>query len=292
MNLFSIKDLENLSGIKAHTIRIWEHRYSFLKPARTVTNIRYYANRELKVLLNAALLNKCGFRVSHIDGMNEKEIQQKIRTLTDARSRNEKVMNDLIYFMIDLDIDKFEKLLDDRILETGIDQTIAHLIVPFLDRMGIIWLADHIQLAQQPLITNIIRQKLLAGIEGTMVNTACSKKVLLFLPEGEHQELGLLCGCYLLKSRVVKTLYLGANVPVKDVETVCSSKEPDYLYTHLTPANRRFDVKKFIRQISLILPSVHLIISGQVTQTHIGKLPTHVHLKKSAHEVMEYVTNL
>ncbi len=292
MNVFSIKDLENLSGIKAHTIRIWEQRYSFLKPARTPTNIRYYTSTELKIVLNTALLNKYGYKISHIDKMNEKEVQHKIRTLTHVQAQNEKTINELIQCMIDLDIDKFEKIIDDNIATMGMDKTIIHLIFPYLERIGILWMASYIHPAQEHLVTNVIRQKLIAGINNTIVKGNCNKRILLFLPEGEHHELGLLYIYYLLKSQGAKTLYLGANVPVKDVQFVYAAKKPDYLYTHLTSVTGSFDFKKFIKQINQLMPLVPLVISGQLARTQIKKLPSCVHLKKSIPEVFEYVTGL
>src|SRR5436189_6274760 len=115
MNSFTIKDLENLSGIKAHTIRIWEQRYTFLKPQRTDTNIRYYSNEELKTVLNIALLNKFGFKISHIDRMNFTEINDKLVNLSQHQAQQERTVNELIGYMIDLDLDRFEDLLDTHI---------------------------------------------------------------------------------------------------------------------------------------------------------------------------------
>src|SRR6476660_4481928 len=114
MNAFTIKDLENLSGIKAHTIRIWEQRYNFLKPQRTTTNIRFYSNDELKTVLNIALLNKYGFKISHIDKMQPEELFEKIVTLTNAQAQQERSINALIQCMVDLEMDKFENLLDEN----------------------------------------------------------------------------------------------------------------------------------------------------------------------------------
>src|SRR5215216_4857054 len=108
MNAFTIKDLENLSGIKAHTIRIWEQRYSFLKPQRTNTNIRFYSNDELKTVLNIALLNKFGFKISHIGRMEPTEIRERILTLNDSKAIQERIVNDLVQEMIDLEIERFE----------------------------------------------------------------------------------------------------------------------------------------------------------------------------------------
>lgn len=122
MNAFTIKDLENLTGIKAHTIRIWEQRYSFLKPNRTNTNIRYYTNEELKKILNIALLNKYGYKISHIDRMTEPEINEKIITLNNALAQQERVINDLIQTMVDMDTEAFESGLSDYIKHRGIEK--------------------------------------------------------------------------------------------------------------------------------------------------------------------------
>jgi DNA-binding transcriptional MerR regulator len=292
MDVFGIKDLENLSGIKAHTIRMWEQRYSFLKPARTATNIRYYSNHELKIILNTALLNKYGFKISHIDRMSEKEISQKINSLTHAEAQTEKTINKLIHHMIDLDMDKFEKILDDHISEKGINKTILHLIFPYLERIGILWSTNYIHPVQEHLVTNIIRQKLIAGIESTSATASCNKKIVLFLPEGESHELGLLYIYYLLKNRGAKIFYLGANVPIKDVHFLSVSKKPDYLYTHLTSVTGGFDLNKFIKQINQLMPSIPLVISGRLAQRHAQRLPARVQLKKSLPEVTEYVTCL
>src|SRR5688572_18220650 len=165
MNVFTIKDLENLSGIKAHTIRIWEQRYQFLKPSRTDTNIRYYSNDELKKILNIALLNKYGFKISHIDKMNEGEVREKILSLTQVQAQHERIVNELIQCMIDLDIDKLENIIDNYIQTRGIERAITQIIFPYMEKIGILWITNHINPAQEHLVTNVIRQKLIVGIE-------------------------------------------------------------------------------------------------------------------------------
>src|SRR5947207_2319692 len=180
MNAFTIKDLENLSGIKAHTIRIWEQRYTFLKPQRTDTNIRYYSNDELKTILNIALLNKYGYKISHIDKMPAEEVRAKIVALTHAQAQQERMVNELIRYMVDLDIEGFESVLDGYILARGIDKAITQVIFPYMERIGILWLTNHINPAQEHLVTNIIRQKLIVGIEGIHSHIQTNQCVLLF----------------------------------------------------------------------------------------------------------------
>ena len=292
MHSFTIKDLENLSGIKAHTIRIWEQRYSFLKPGRTDTNIRSYSNDELKKLLNVALLNKFGFKISHIDGMTETEINEKILSLNQLEAQQEKILNMLIQNMVDLDMESFEALLDDFIVTRGIEKTILQIIFPFLEKIGILWLTNHINPAQEHLVSNIIRQKLIVGIQTASSHVKINKSVLLFMPEGEYHETSLLFMHYILKSKGVSCIYLGSNVPIRDLEYVVKIKMPHYLYTHLTSCSSKFNLEKFISIVNKMFSGTEVIISGRLTRTYAKKIAPPVYFKKSFAEVMAFVSSL
>ncbi len=289
MHSFTIKDLENLSGIKAHTIRIWEQRYSFLKPDRTGTNIRVYSNDELKKLLNVALLNKFGFKISHIDKMNEAEINDKILSLNQQEALQERIVNILIQCMIDLDMEAFEDELDNFITAKGIEKTISQIIFPFLEKIGILWLTNHINPGQEHLVTNIIRQKLIVGIENVRNTVKIDKTVLLFLPETEYHELSLLFMNYMLKNKGVSTIYLGSSIPLRDVEYLVKLKKPDYIYTHLTSVGPKFNFERFVDNLSKNFPHTPVIISGLLTTTYEKKILPPINFKKSYAEVMEFL---
>ncbi|WP_052273104.1 MerR family transcriptional regulator [Flavihumibacter solisilvae] len=289
MNAFTIKDLENLSGIKAHTIRIWEQRYNFLKPQRTQTNIRTYTCDELKAVLNIALLNKYGYKISHIDKMCPEEIRDRIVSLGNVQAQQERIVNEMIQHMVDLETGPLEDVLDNYISLRGIDKTITQVIFPFLEKIGILWLTNHINPAQEHLVSNIVRQKLIVGIEGAFSHVNVNKTVLLFLPEGENHEIGLLYTYYLLKSRGVNVLYLGANVPLKDVEFVANLKKPEYLYTHLTSVAHNFNFEKFLNEYTLRLGTNNLVVSGLLAQQYRKKVPENVHFKCCLPEVFEFV---
>lgn len=292
MHSFTIKDLENLSGIKAHTIRIWEQRYSFLKPGRTTTNIRHYSNDELKTILNVALLNKYGFKISHIDKMNAEEMREKILSLSQQEAQLERIVNALIRNMVDLDMDSFESLIDDFISARGIEKTITQIIFPFLQKIGILWQTNHINPGQEHLVSNVIRQKLIVGIESARSPVQIDKTVLLFLPEGEYHELSLLFVNFLLKSKGVNTIYLGCSIPIADVEYLARLKNPDYLYTHLTTCGARLNVDRLMENLATKFSSTLVIISGQLT-AHCGKkLAPSIKLKRSYAEVIEFVSSL
>ena len=292
MNSFTIKDLENLSGIKAHTLRIWEQRYSFLKPSRTFTNIRYYSNEELKKILNIALLNKYGFKISHIDKMTEEERNEKILSLNQQEAQQERIVNDLVQYMVDLDTHAFEKTISNYIQTQGIERTITQIIFRYMEKIGILWLNNHINPAQEHLVTNIIRQKLMVGIDSIDSPISINKTILLFLPETEYHELGLLFVYYLLKKRGIKVIYLGCNVPLTDVGYVVNVKKPDYLYCHITRPGQSFNFEKFLANISKKLSSIPCIISGQIIQNFEKKIHKPVIFKKNILEVMEFISNL
>ncbi len=291
MDAFTIKDLENLSGIKAHTLRIWEQRYDFLKPNRTLTKIRYYTNDELKLVLNIALLNKYGYKVSHINKMDGVEMQEKILSLNNAQAQQERIINELIQHMVDLNMEAMESVLDTYVLSRGIEKTILQIIFPFLEKIGILWLTNHINPGQEHLVTNMVRQKLIVGIEGLQPILKVKKSVLLFLPAGEFHEMGLLFMHFLLKSRGVNVIYVGANIPIKDVEYVVKVKKPDYLYCHLSTGTS-FNFDKFLNSMSTVFPDIPTVISGHLTNTYQKKIKSPVLFKRSFAEVMEFVLSL
>jgi DNA-binding transcriptional MerR regulator len=289
MDAFTIKDLENLTGIKAHTIRIWEQRYSFLKPRRTETNIRFYSNQELRTILNIALLAKYGYKISHINKMNEEDVRKCIISLSTVEAQQDRIVNELIQCTVNIDMEKFENILDGYILSKGIDKTIIQVIFPFLDKVGILWMTNHITPGEEHLITNIVRQKLIVGIEGVSSHISRDKTVLLFLPEGEHHELGLLYVAYQLKKHGARILYMGADVPLKDLKNVCKLKKPDYLYTHTTCD---FKLEKYFSSLFSLMPERQLVVSGKICQKFQNNNSRFVHVKKTLPEVMEFVSSL
>ena len=292
MSKFTIRDLENLSGIKAHTIRIWEQRYSFLKPSRTDTNIRYYSNDDLKTILNISILNKYGYKISHINNMSVNDVQARVAELNLAGAQQERIVNELIQVMVDLDIAGFEKIIDKQIAANGIEKVILRIIFPFFERIGILWQTGHINPAQEHLTTNIIRQKLIVGIDQAKPVLKIKRSFLLFLPESEHHELGLLLVYYLLKKRGAEVFYIGANVPLKDAQFVNDTKRPDFIYIHLTSTSPGFNFEKFIKQTSEKIPKPKILISGFPTHGYKKVLPKNVEFKHSLVELIEFISSL
>ncbi len=292
MSSYTIKDLEQISGIKAHTIRIWEQRYHFLQPQRTETNIRSYSADELKVILNVSLLNKYGYKISHIDKMSPADIDEKIMGLNQLDAEKERLVNGLIKDMVSLNMFSFERQLDTYIAQKGIEKAITEIIFSFLERVGVLWITNHINPAQEHLATNVIRQKIILGIEKLPHILKVPKQIVLFMPEGEYHEVGLLFVHFLLKQKGYGVDYLGANVPIVDLKYLTEVKKVDLLYTHITAPIKGFKMPKFMDQLGNINPHIPVVVSGQMAQEFKGALPKHIHLKRNLQETMSFLFEL
>jgi DNA-binding transcriptional MerR regulator/methylmalonyl-CoA mutase cobalamin-binding subunit len=289
---FTIKELETLSGIKAHTIRIWEQRYNFLRPSRTATNIRTYSNEELKTILTVALLNKHGYKISRIDTMPPEQRDKEVLSLSAEEAQNEYLVNELISCMIDLNIRQFETLLNECIQRVGIEATIKSIIFSFLEKIGILWQTGRINPAHEHIVSNIIRQKLVAAIEGLPFPQQEKPLLLLLLPEDEHHELGLLFVYYLLKQKGLSVIYLGANVPLKDAQYVAQLKHPDHIYIHLTSTPSKVSFQKFLQGLSNANPRSKVVLSGYIAESLKKGTNEQLLLLQSLTEVTAYISSL
>ncbi|MEY4334437.1 MAG: hypothetical protein RLZZ196_3181 [Bacteroidota bacterium] len=292
MSSYTIKDLEKISGIKAHTIRIWEQRYQFLQPQRTETNIRTYSGDELKTILNVSLLNKYGFKISHIDKMSAEQMEEKILSLNQIDAQRERVVNALIKEMVSLNMANFERQMDTYIGQKGIEKTIIEIIFPFMERVGILWVTNHINPAQEHLATNVIRQKIILGIEKLPPVLNYSKRIVLFMPEGEYHEIGLLYVHFLLKQRGFYIDYLGANVPMVDLKYLSEFHKVDYLYCHLTSPARNFKINKFFDQLAEVSKIIPIVISGQLAQAYKGQIAGNIQLKRTLAETISFLESI
>lgn len=263
MSSYSIKDLEQLSGIKAHTLRIWEQRYKFITPKRTDTNIRYYDDADLKLVLNVSLLKDNGYKISKIAGLSQEELQQEVLRLTEKNLRYPDQIHALTLAMIDLNEDRFEKIMATNILKLGFENTMINVIYPFLSKIGVLWQTGAINPAQEHFISNLIRQKLIVAIDGQYIsNTEASKKYLLYLPEGELHELTLLFANYIIKVRKGKVIYFGQNLPFEDLKLAHKIHKPDYVLTIITSSPPQSKIQSYVDEMSESFPESEILLSG------------------------------
>ncbi|MCH7398832.1 MerR family transcriptional regulator [Belliella sp. DSM 107340] len=284
VSTYSIKDLEQLSGIKAHTLRIWEQRYNLLTPKRTDTNIRFYDDHDLKLILNVALLNDNGFKISKIAKMDIAEIRQEVVKLTERTLTHDDQIHALTICMIEMDEERFDKVLSTNILKIGFEQTMLNIIYPFMSKIGVLWQTGAINPAQEHFISNLVRQKLIVAIDG-QVYKGGGKKFLLFLPEGELHEISLLFAAYLIKLKGHKVFYLGQSTPKADLELICKMHRPDYLMTVITTAPGSEQVEEYINVLAETYNEAELIVSGYQILGQDFKFPKNV-------KVMNYIRNL
>lgn len=264
VNQFSIKDMEVLSGVKAHTIRMWEQRFLMFEPRRTPGNIRYYNDSDLKKLLNLSFLTQQGYKVSVLARMSEEELSRRVVDLSLTCTGVESRIQSLTMHMLQLNELGFTQLLSVFIKESGLERVMLDIVFPFFRAIGFMWQTGTITPAHEHFITHLIRQKLIVSIDQMdYVQQEAAKKYLLFLPEGEFHELGLLFAHYVIRSRGHDTIYLGANVPYADLKTVYSTYKPQSILCILTSAQVDLTASEYLNQLSSDFPKAQIMASGK-----------------------------
>jgi len=261
MITYSVAQVEALTGIKAHTLRIWERRYDFLDPKRTPTNIRYYSDEQLKQLLNFGILVRNGYRVSKLNKMTHDEVYEEVtKVLADPSSESSDEMKGLTLSMLEMNEEDFDNIFERQVIRKGFLRTVTETIYPFLQYVGVLWTTNKAMVAQEHYISNLIRQKLIAAIERLSIPQKGAPSLVLFLLEGEEHEIGLLLASFMAKEMGFKVYYLGQGVPVVNIKKVIEIAEPSLMMTmFVTPKVNK--VNKFIGAI-LEGNDVPFVISG------------------------------
>ena len=293
MAQYSISDLEKLSGIKAHTIRIWEQRYSILHPKRTATNIRFYEEHDLKTLLNIAFLKKNGYKISKIAKMSDNEFNKALLKVTDMGVLQSVGLDAITLSMMEMDEVRFDKVVNENIEKVGFEKTVLGLIYPFLEKMSMLWLTGSVSHAQESFISYLIRQKLLTAIDKLEVNQKKNaKKFVLYLPKGENQELSLQLMHYLLKVRNIYVIYLGPDMTISDVSDAVRILNPNYVFTMITETYVGESIYNYVRRMQTHFPDAHLLLSGyQVVAQDISN-EDKLTVLKSLGETIQYLDEL
>lgn len=293
MASYSIKELENLSGIKAHTIRIWEKRYGIIKPARTDTNIRFYCDEDLKRLLNIAILNRHGMRISDISKLSDPEMSEKVINVSSDSSSAESSIENLIIAMVEMDEFKFDRILSRYIMHEGFENTVIKVIFPFFEKIGILWQTGSINPAHEHFVSNLFKQKLMVAIDNIVVSEQQStKKFILFLPEGEYHELALLFYNYLIKKSGKLVYYLGSSIPFNDVLETTKMVEADYLFTALTSSLNKEELVDYLNNLSDKFSIQKIFVTGLQVKENIVRFPSNVLKVSSPMDFVEMLKNI
>ncbi len=260
MVVYTIKDLEKLSGVKAHTLRIWEKRYNIISPKRTPTNIRYYLDEDLKVILNIALLNRNGIKISKIAKMHQDEIHRKVAEITDVDESFESQLDSLTISLLELDEEKFAKLLNKNFEQRGCADTMLEVIYPLLDKLAMMWMSGSIKSVHEKFVSHLIKRKCDIEIDKSPITR--DETFLIFLPFGETNALSLHFLHFLIRDKGFKVINIGHEVEISDIVDVMDIKSPDYIFTIINDSYEDEDYLRFIDSLYNNLPHAHIFMSG------------------------------
>lgn len=292
MKRFSISDIESLIGIKAHTIRAWEARYNIVPPKRTPTNIRYYEEEDLKHLLNIVTLNEKGYKISRIAKMDKEQINDLVLQLQADYNNDTVQVLRLSDAALKYDETAFAEILSGCIEELGLVDTMDLVLFPFMKKVGMLWQTGAIDPSHEHFASNLIRDRMIVEIDKlSKPNRKDPKRFLLFLPEAEMHETGLLFARYLLKRCGMDTLYLGQEIPYTDIKKVITHYKPDYAFIVLTSLNLGKDINKILTKVLDHL-DVPLLVAGSLISEFDILLDDRLTPLKKVCEIVEFLDDL
>ncbi len=262
MNNYQIADLEQISGIKAHTIRIWEKRYNLISPLRTKTNIRYYSNNDIVKLLNTVTLLDFGYKISKISEMSFEEISETVTQLTPKANNYTPYINNFISSSLTFNIHLFNKCFDEILPKIGFPKTMTEVIYPFLVKIGLMWTTNDVSPIQEHFATALIRKKINYFIESLPPLLDPKTKAVLFLPENDWHDIGLLFTEYLLVANGVQAYSLGQNVPLDNIDELIEIVEPEYLITFFVSRKTKEQIQKIIEDVLKMSGKTKLYVCG------------------------------
>ena len=283
---YSIGDIAHLTGIKPHTLRIWEQRYGLPTPRRTGRGQRKYTSEDLKLLLNVTVLQRNGMRISRIAGMSQAEILGSVENIVADPEDPHGLIESLLLSMIELDEGRFERSFASSMLRHGFEDSILKVVFPFMQRIGTLWLTGSVSPAHEHFVTNLVRRKIHVALDGQHASPNPEMPtVLLFLPPTEEHDLSLLFMHYMLRARGVRSYYFGANVPVESLEVITKGMDFDWFYTVMTSSPRKNAVMELIQDLRNRFPQQKVAVSGQkvsrveVADNAVSILNTHDSLR-------------
>ena len=293
MSVYSIRDLEKLTGIKKHTIRIWEQRYRIITPRRTDTNIRYYTDDELRLLFNVALLNRNGYKISKLAKMQPEEIAGVVSGIAEQPSNPNKQIDSLTLAMLNLDEYAFERIFVAHADEFGFENTMVQLVYPLLENLKSLWITRSVSPAHEKFVSHLIRRKLLCAIDATpLPNSRNTEVFYLYLPEGESQELTLLFMHYLLRQREFRVIYLGNGTSLGDLRDACGTLQPDYVFTILDVPLARQSIQHYLDTAALAVEGSELLVTGTQVFLNEVKLPSNARLLSGMQDTLQFLSDL
>lgn len=293
MNYYSIKDLERLSGVKAHTLRVWERRYQLLKPERSDTNIRSYGDDDLRKLLNVSVLLQYGWKISKASKLDKEALKTEVVRLQENLSDNKEnylpFINSLLVATLEMDSAHFEKVFASATTRFGLKESMQSIVNPLLRKIGLMWTVWKIHPGQEHFASNLIKQKLFTAINQIVVSNPKSKKFLLFLPEREHHEIGLLLANYLLKSEGYEVINLGQNTPFEALPPVVEAQNSDCILTVFITERPLEELESYYKDLSTTFPKQSIFVAGNSQFLKLANMPTNVKFASSMEDLLAQI---
>ncbi len=264
MAIYSIKDLERLSGIKAHTLRVWEKRYNLLQPRRTETNIRYYLDQDLQHLLKVVFLQKNGHKISKIAAMSHEKIVEEASHLMDTKEGLDGQHDALTLSILQLDRYKVERLLTHKIDDLGFEQCLFEVIYPLLEKVNLLYITNSFEQYHENFLIQIIKQKLHAEINSlSQPNTRSECSTFLFSNKGNEHDLTLLLSDYYLRKAGCSTIHLGSGIDTQDFISLRQGfGTPAYVLVMLSPSTQEQDAMEYITELHRCFPESTIWLAG------------------------------
>lgn len=287
MNHFTIRDIENLCGIKAHTLRIWEQRYKMFVLKRKKSQHRIYDNDDLKALLRISFLYHNGYKISKIAALTPEEIQQSVENFPFSEDNHQVYVHQLIEAGIEFDKDIFEKIVNCLIVRIGFEKCLAHIFYPFLQRIGLLWLTNNVIPAQEHFVSHIIRKKIILAIDGLELDGNSESNIVVFAPTGEQHEIPLLTANYFFRKYNTRTTYFGANVSVESLHYYLQHHQATHLYMHVITHLRNEGLKTYIHALCNHFPDKKIIVSGPAYRG-VEVIPANLQILQSLNELIAF----
>ncbi|MFM9908030.1 MAG: MerR family transcriptional regulator [Chitinophagaceae bacterium] len=291
MNLFSIGDIENLTQIKAHTLRIWEQRHGLCIGKRRESRHRFYDGDDLKQILHIALLYKKGKKISHISKLSKEEIRLSALSLSDNSDKFEVYITRLIETSIDMDPIGFVTVVNDAITHTGMETAVLEIIFPFFKKIGMLWLTGHAMPAQEHFASSIITQKIISETDKLPFNPhpQTTRRVLLFTPVGEYHEMPLLFMKFLLKKNGIPHTYMGKSIEFNTLLEYSSKQEVTELFFVLITNLTHTSLDNYLKQLSNYFPNKKISCTGYSCSSNTGIQPG-INVIKNTDEVLAFAS--
>lgn len=291
MDHFSIRDIENLSGIRAHTLRVWEQRYGLLIGRRGEGMQRIYSDEDLKQLLRIAFLYHSGHKISVIAKLTQEEICRLVDNSFVTDENHGAFVQQLIAAGIEFDKEKFEKIVNTLVMRIGFEKALTAVLFPFLERIGMLWITNHVIPAQEHFTSHIIRKKLILATDGIEVAPSCPAKLLVFAPAGERHEIPLLAANYFFRKHGLRTCYVGVNTAMSCLEEYLETWRPDFIYTHVISSLAGAGLVSCFETFTRKYPGVTWVISGPACR-QISQLPASVKMLHSLDELLVFADSV